>query len=88
MYVFYCFQANRTVPYQSLVVTDQQFLTETFMIQFRDLEQRYGVVAAFALLIEMERHVKLNSTDLAAVDPELRIQQALERMNENTAAAA
>ena len=52
------------------------------MLRFHDLTQRYGEVSALALLMEMERHVRLNSTVLADVDPEARLQAALALMQD------
>ncbi len=54
------------------------------MLRFHDLTQRYGEVSALALLMEMERHVRLNSTVLADVDPEARLQAALSLMQDTT----
>jgi hypothetical protein len=50
------------------------------MLSFNNLTEKYGYVIALSILIDLERHVHLNSTDLASADPESRLQKVMTLM--------
>jgi hypothetical protein len=50
------------------------------MLNFRALEKKYGEVVAFSILMDMERHLRLNSSALASIDPEVRFTKAVALM--------
>jgi len=50
------------------------------MPNFQNLQSRYGEVVAQSILLDIERHLQLNSAALAAVDPEIRFQKAISMM--------
>lgn len=51
-------------------------------MHFNDLEKRFGESLALDLLMEIERHVRLNSALLAGIDPDSRLQVALALMQD------
>ncbi|GEM_PF-2060687 len=51
-------------------------------MQYEDLEQRFGETRALDFLMEIERHVRLNSALLASVEPNSRLQVAMALMQE------
>ncbi len=55
------------------------------MIDFETLQNKYGFVVAHSILMDLERHANLNSAELAAVDPETRLQQAVHMMEQQAA---
>lgn len=55
------------------------------MADFQSLEQRYGEVVAFAILTDLERHLRLNPTSLAAQDLDQRYQIAIDMMEKKAA---
>ena len=54
------------------------------MLKYQDLQGRYGDIVALSLLMELERHVSFNSAELAAVDPEVRLEKVFAYMNTAT----
>lgn len=47
------------------------------MLTFEHLEQKYGSVAAHCWLMEIEKTVRIRSSEVASIDPELRLLNAL-----------
>jgi hypothetical protein len=51
------------------------------MLNFENLQSKYGFVIAHSILMDLEQHVQLNSFELASIDPEIRFQLALSLMD-------
>jgi len=47
------------------------------MLTFQALEQKFGAVAAYSYLTEIERAAQIPSWAMAAVDPEVRLANAI-----------
>lgn len=56
------------------------------MLNFHGLELRYGYVMAYELLLQIEKAARIASWSLFAVDPEIRLANAL-RVQDAMAAA-
>lgn len=52
------------------------------MLSYNNLQRKYGEVIAHSILMDIERHLRLDSASLAAIDPELRFQAAILMMEE------
>lgn len=55
------------------------------MSDFQSLEQRYGEVVAFAILTDMERHLRLNQVATDSHDLNQRYQNAVALMEKKAA---
>ena len=55
---------------------------------YQSIEQRYGEVVALSILMDTERHVGLNSYDLAGMRPDERFERAMRLMGAGEAAVA
>ena len=50
--------------------------SETFMLSYKILEMKFGPVAAWNTLVEIEKAARIRSFEMAAMDPELRLAHA------------
>ena len=60
------------------------------MTDYQQLSDKYGEIVAFSLLMDVERHARLNSNALAAVDHSTRFERDIAIMHgeNNTKIAA
>ena len=51
------------------------------MPDFKTLQKKYGDVVAYSILLDIERHLHINSSTMAPVDPEARFRSATGLLN-------
>ncbi len=54
-------------------------------MSFENLQDKYGYVVAHSILLDLERFVRLNSTERAALDVEARLQEVVTLMEKKAA---